>query len=156
MKKVFLTVLAVASLQFVQAQNTQMPSNAKPATAGKTQESTPEQIATRQSNHLQKVLTLTEEQKQKVYAAIVTRATAMQQIRSKNGENHKALQAETKPVREQFIKDVNATLTPDQQKKWEEFRLQQKQKQEARQQGNAPAGGAAPTKLESTDDGMKN
>ncbi|HKC69671.1 MAG TPA: hypothetical protein VKG26_15645 [Bacteroidia bacterium] len=154
MKKIILTALAAAALQFTQAQ----VSNQRPVTESKPQEATPEQLATRQSNHLQKVLTLTEEQKQKVYQAIVARATAMQQVKAKNAGNHKAIQAEAKPIKEQFINNVNATLTPDQQKKWDEFRLQQKQKQEARKNQQAtPADGAtpAPTKLEPGDDGMK-
>jgi protein CpxP len=151
MKKVILTALTIASLQFAQSQ-TQAMSNEQPKI--KTEDPTPEQMAARQSAHLQKVLTLTDDQKQRVYAAIVKRATAMQQLKS-TGE--KPTKTETAPVKEQFIKDVNATLTPEQQKKWEDFRLQQKQNKEARKnQQAAPANGTtAPVKLESTDDGLK-
>jgi uncharacterized protein YpuA (DUF1002 family) len=158
MKKIILTALTVITVQFAQAQG-QEASNAMPAAK---QGITPEQIANRQSAHLQKILTLTDEQKQKVYQAAITRATAMQQIKSKGTENRKELHAEAKPVKEQFVKDVNATLTPEQQKKWEEYRLQQKQRiQERRAQQTPPANGAnsnpaaTPTKLEPSDDGMR-
>ncbi|HTA61282.1 MAG TPA: hypothetical protein VK835_02455 [Bacteroidia bacterium] len=159
MKKIVLTALAIATIQLAQAQ--QAPAQAAaPATTQK-QAPTPEQMAERQSTHLQRVLTLTEEQKQKIYQAMITRNTSMQQIRSKGAENRKELHSEIKPVKEQFVKDVNATLTPEQQQKWEQYRLQQKQKQEERKnQQAAPANGttapAAPTKLESSDDGMRN
>ncbi|HEX7414750.1 MAG TPA: hypothetical protein VF411_11970, partial [Bacteroidia bacterium] len=65
------------------------------------------------------------------------------------------------PVRVQFVKDVNATLTPEQQKKWEQYRLQQKQKIEQRRQqqkasptNTSPASSTTPTKLEPHDDGL--
>ena len=150
MKKIILTALAIASLQFAQAQ-TQATSSTQPTI--KKEAPTPEQIATRQSAHLQKVLTLTDEQKQRVYSAIVKRATSIQQLK---GKSVKPTPAEIAPVKEQAVKDINAVLTPEQQKKWEDFRLQQKQKQEARknQQAN-PNGTSAPTKLEPTDDGLK-
>jgi glucose/arabinose dehydrogenase len=153
MKKIILTALAVATIQLAQAQQAPAPSQATEAPTTK-QTPTPEQAATRQTEHLQKVLTLNNEQKVKVYQASLTRNTAMQQLKIKNAENRKALKAEAKPVKEQFVKDVNATLTPEQQQKWEAYRLEQKQKHEARKNGqNAPA--AAPTKLEPQDDGNR-
>jgi protein CpxP len=129
MKKIILTALAIATLQFAQAQ-TQAMSNAQPAV--KKEAPTPEQIAERQSNRLQKVLTLTDEQKQRVYAAIAKRATTVQQLRSTNASDNNALKASIKPVNDQFIKDVDATLTPEQKKKWDEFRVEEEKKREAR------------------------
>lgn len=126
MKKIILTALAIATLQFAQAQ-TQAMSNAQPAI--KKEAPTPEQIAERQSNRLQKVLTLTDEQKQRVYAAIAKRATTVQQLKK---DNKTTLKASIKPVNEQFVKDVNATLTPEQQKKWDSVRMEEEKKQEAR------------------------
>ena len=127
MKKIILTALAIAALQFAQAQQ-----SAPTAAPTQRQEPTPEQKATRAAAHLQKVLTLTDEQKQKIYQAALTRNTNMQQIKSKGTENRKAMHAEAKPVKEQFVKDVNASLTPEQQQKWEAYRLDQKQKHEQR------------------------
>jgi len=157
MKKIILSVLAIASLQLVQAQQNQAP--VQPAQQN--QGPTPEQVAGRQSTHLQKVLGLSEEQKQKVYQAAFNRSTAMQQLRGKDGGNRRELHADAKPVKQQFVSDVNATLTPEQQQKWEQYRLQQKQKQEQRRQQQIPStngastpNNAAPTKLEPSDDGM--
>jgi len=156
MKKIILSALAIATLQFAQAQQTQQP--AQPTTQH--QAPTPEQKATHDAANLQKVLRLSEEQKQKVYQAALTRTAAMQQIKSKNaGNDHKILRAEAKPVKEQFVKDVNLALTPEQQQKWEAYRLEQKQKREQNKANNAPTGttapAAAPNKLEPQDDGMK-
>jgi hypothetical protein len=158
MKKIILSVFAIAALQLVQAQN--QPA-AAPAAQQRTQPS-PEQVATRQTNHLDKVLTLTEEQKQKIYQAALTRNASMQQLKGANAGNRKQLHAAAAPVKAQYVKDVNATLTPEQQQKWEQYRLEQKQKQEARKgqqtapapNGAAPVNNAAPAKLEPHDDGI--
>jgi hypothetical protein len=159
MKKIILSALAIATLQLVRAQQNQAP--VQPVQQN--QAPTPEQMATRQSTHLQKVLGLSEDQKQKVYQAALTRSTAIQQLRGKDGGNRRELHADAKPVKQQFVSDVNATLTPEQQQKWEQYRLQQKQKQEQRRQqlrtsntGTPPANNATttPTKLEPSDDGL--
>ena len=155
MKKIILSVLAVASLQLVQAQN-------QPAGAPVQQQRTPpspEQMANRQAKHLQKVLMLTDDQQQKVYQASLTRSNAMQQLKA-NGDKKSP---EAKAVRTQYVNDVNAILTPEQQQKWEQYRLQQKQRHEARKNqqqvapatnGTTPANNAPPVKLEPHDDGM--
>ena len=157
MKKIILSAFAIATLQFAQAQQTQTAPTG-PATPH--QAPTPEQKATRDAAHLQKVLTLTDEQKQKVYQAALTRTNAMQQLKAQQaGGPKKALHAQSKPIKEQFVKEVNTALTPEQQQKWEAYRLEQKQKHEQRKTQAAPAGtiapAAAPTKLEPQDDGMK-
>jgi len=137
MKKIILvSALALATLQFAQAQQ------AKPATTGPAtphQAATPEQKAMRDAARLQKVLNLTDEQKQKVYQAALTRTSSMQQIKNKQAENRKALHAEAKPIKDQFVKDVNMALTPEQQQKWEAYRAEQKQKHDQNKAKNAPA-----------------
>jgi len=160
MKKVILTALVVATMQLAKAQETPALAAAPVPTHPQRQAPTPEQVANRQATHLQKVLTLTDEQKQKVYQAVVARTTAMQQIKN---NNRKEIHAEAKPVKEKFVTDVNATLTPEQQQKWEQYRLQQKQRMEDRKNNQAaPANGtnvapaATPVKLEPSDDGMRN
>ena len=118
MKKIILTALAVATIQLAQAQQAPAPSQATETPTTK-QTPTPEQAATRQTEHLQKVLTLNNEQKVKVYQASLTRNTAMQQLKIKNVENRKALKAEAKPVKEQFVKETSTStisLITEQQK----------------------------------------
>ena len=169
MKKNIFTALAIASLQFAVAQQNQASATAvsdknqaPAAVTEKKQAPSAEKIAGRQADELQRVLTLSAEQKQKVYQAALTRSTAMQQLKSKELQNRKMLRAEAKPVKEQFVKDVNANLTPEQQKKWEAYRLEQKQKMEARRaqrkgtgNGTETNGSGTPVKLESQDDGIK-
>ena len=157
MKKIILSILAVATLQLVQAQQDQTITQP----AAQRQDPTPEQTATRQSTHLQKVLGLSDDQKQKVYQAALTRSSALQQLRSQDASNKKVLHADAKPVREQFVKEVNSTLTPEQQQKWEQYRIQQKQRKEQHKQqtnsstnGTNPPSSAPPTKLEPQDDGI--
>jgi Spy/CpxP family protein refolding chaperone len=167
MKKLIATVLAFGALNLMQAQQatTPAPAQQQPGPGGPKNRPTPEQIATRHSNHLQKTLGLTDDQKQKTYQAILTRTTAMQQIRAKYGPDgdKKAMHAEIKPVREQFVQTMDGILTPDQKTKWTEERQKVKENRMKRRQENGGNNGAAPAsgtepgkvqKLNSDDDGI--
>jgi hypothetical protein len=156
MKKIITLLFATSLFSLGQAQeanpapaNNQMP---KP---------TPEQIATRQSTHLQKRLGLTDEQKQKTYQAVLTRTAALQAIHEKYGENgdKKAMRKEAKPIRQQYVQTMTGILTPEQKTKWDEQRLKTKEAHmKHRQQENAPPppkeGSSDPKKLMDDDDGI--
>jgi len=158
MKKIIATILTLSALNLVQAQEqtTTVTSN-QPVQQGRP---TPEQMATRQSMHLQKMLTLTEDQKQKTYQAMLTRTSAIQAVRTKYGPNgdKKAMQAEVKPIKEQFVQTMNGILTPEQKTKWEENRLKMKEgraKNNLGKEGPSNGGGnGAPQKLMNDDDGI--
>ncbi len=156
MKKITATILILSALNFAQAQQ----QTTEPATsqAAKRTKPTPEQMATRQSMRLQKMLGLAEDQKQKTYQALLTRTSAIQTLRTKyelNGDK-KAMRAEVKPIKEQFMQTMNGILTPEQKTKWEEQRLKMKEHRANKQQPNqAPNGGGGngtPQKLMNADE----
>ena len=158
MKKTFVLILAISACSFAQAQQAQTA----PASTQQQTKPSPEMMATRHSNHLQKTLGLTEDQKQKVYTAILTRNNAVQTIRAKYGQNgdKKAMHSELKPAKEQFIQTMDGILTPDQKTKWDEYRLKMKENRgkNYNSSGNLPPanGNGAPQKLTNEDDGIDN
>ena len=160
MKKIIATVCMLSALNFVQAQDQPATKTNNPP-PGKQGRPTPEQVATRQSMHLQKMLTLTEDQKQKTYQAVLTRTSAMQAVQAKYGPDadRKAMHKEIKPIKEQFVQTMNGILTPEQKTKWEAQR--QKMKENRAKNGGGkdgpppPTGGNSdPKKLTGDDDGI--
>ena len=160
MKKLIATVLTLGALHFVQAQEAGAPG--APNQMEKAKRATPEQIATRNSMHLQKMLGLTEDQKQKTYQAVLTRTTALQAIRAKYGPegDKKAMHQEAKPVKEQFVQTMDGILTPEQKTKWEQHRLKMKMRREHNKEMKGdkkpmpPKANEEPQKLMKDDDGI--
>jgi hypothetical protein len=158
MKKIIATILTLGALNIAQAQEqTTAPAVNQPAKPAN--KPTPEQIATRQSMHLQKMLGLSDDQKQKTYQAVLTRASAIQTIRAKYGPegDKKAMHTEVKPVKEQFVQTMNGILTPEQKIKWEEYRLKMKEnrtKNKSVKEGPPAGGNGDPKKLRGDDDGI--
>jgi len=161
MKKILATILTLSVMNLVQAQEQPATKTGNPPPE-KGPKPSPEQAATRQSNHLQKMLSLTEDQKQKTYQAVLTRTTAMQSVRAKYGPDadKKAMHKEVKPIKEQFVQTMNSILTPEQKTKWEAHRLKMKEsraKNRAGKDGPPPppeGGNADPKKLMNDDDGI--
>ena len=160
MKKIIASVFALSLLSFANAQD-QSAKTSNPPLPGKVMKATPEQIATRQSMHLQKMLGLSEDQKQKTYQAVLTRTSAVQAVHAKYGPDgdKKAMHGEVKPIKEQFVQTMNGVLTPEQKTKWEEHRLKFKQRRMQNKEGKQgpppPAGANAdPKKLMGDDDGI--
>ena len=157
MKKIIATILTLSTLSLAQAQQTATATATnQPVKSGRP---TPEQMATRQSMHLQKMLGLTEDQKQKTYQAVLTRTSAIQTIRTKYSPDgdKKAMHAEVKPIKEQFVQTMNGILTPEQKTKWEETRLKMKEnraKNNPNKESPPTGGNGAPQKLMSDDDGI--
>ena len=162
MKKIIALLLATGTLSLANAQEAQTaPAPQNPQSQPQVSKPSPEMIATRNSMHLQKMLGLTEDQKQKTYQAILTRTTTLQSIHAKYGPNgdKKAMHAEAKPVKEQYVQTMNGILTPEQKVKWDENRLKMKErhmKNASPKNDPAPAtgGNGAPQKLMNDDDGI--
>jgi periplasmic protein CpxP/Spy len=159
MKKIIATILTLGALHAAQAQQTQ---SAPPPAGVQPTKPSPEQVASRNSTHLQKALGLNDDQKQKVYQAILTRTTSVQAIHAKYGAtpDKKAMHAEAKPVREQFVQTMDGILTPEQKTKWDEQRMKVKEhrmKNRGANQGPpSPLGGnGSPQKLTGDDDGIE-
>ncbi len=158
MKKIIVTILTLSALNLAHAQTqTTAPATKQPSFANKP---TPEQVAMRNSMHLQKMLELTDDQKQKVHQAILTRGNTLKKIHEKYGADgdKKAMHKEAKPIRTQFVQTMNSILTPAQKTKWEEHRLKIKQHRQQKHNETTPAsetgGNGAPQKLTGDDDGI--
>ncbi|MGZ3863213.1 MAG: hypothetical protein ACXVPN_12400 [Bacteroidia bacterium] len=131
MKKILVTILTLGALHIAHAQETKttaapvpvpVPSKPRPP-------KNPEEMAKRQTEHLQKTLGLSDDQKQKVYAATLARATSEKSIREKyaNNPDKKAMHGEMKPVNEQFKQTMNSILSDEQKVKWEQERTKRKE-----------------------------
>ncbi|HXC05603.1 MAG TPA: hypothetical protein VNZ86_12665 [Bacteroidia bacterium] len=92
---------------------------------------TPEQRATGVSNRLTKDLSLTDDQKKKVYDAALTRAQKMDQARSQPGADRTQMRAQVKSANDAFESSLKIILTPDQFTKW-------KADNDSRKQNNQP------------------
>lgn len=90
---------------------------------------TAEQIATRESERMQKTLGLSDEQKKQVYKAALSHANSVKIVRSKyqNNPDKMALRAELKPINQQYKESINSILTDEQKAKWEQERLKRKE-----------------------------
>ncbi len=157
MKKIIATILTISAFNLVLAQEQEKTTSPATSQPTKVNKPTPEQMATRHSMSLQKVLGLAEDQKQKTYQAILVRTSAIQTIRTKydaSGDK-KAMRAEAKPVKEKFVQTMTGILTPEQKTKWEEHRLKMKQNFMKKDNVSTPAtGNGTPAKLMSDDDGI--
>ncbi|MGZ3866556.1 MAG: hypothetical protein ACXVNR_09225, partial [Bacteroidia bacterium] len=115
MKKILASILTLGLLHLAQAQETQTnvaPTPVPVPTSKPRPPKNPEQMAKRQTEHLQKTLGLSEDQKQKVYTATLARANSEKSIRDKYASNpdKKAMHREMKPVNEQFKQTMNSIL----------------------------------------------
>ncbi|MDB5257309.1 MAG: hypothetical protein JWM14_2004 [Chitinophagaceae bacterium] len=103
---------------------------------------TPEQRAQKQTDHLQKKLGLTEEQKTKVYDLNLSRITKMKATRdkNKNSTDKQAAKADYQKIKTDFDSGLKALLTDDQQKIWAQLKADAKAKRDAhhQQKGNKP------------------
>ncbi|CAN5348108.1 hypothetical protein BH09BAC5_BH09BAC5_28970 [soil metagenome] len=80
----------------------------------------PEERATMMTDHLEKELTLTKEQKPVVHSLVLTKEQKMEELRnSKSTKDSTAMKAERKKIMDEFQDGMKKTLTPDQFTKWE-------------------------------------
>lgn len=95
---------------------------------------TPEQRATDQSNHLEKDLGLSPDQKSKVYSLVLSREQKMEKLRGQQNKDTAAVRAEKKKIRDEFDAGMKTTLSPEQYQKWETMK-----KQHPRPEGPPPS-----------------
>lgn len=127
MKKVILAAAALFVLSttvFAQEAQPTKKQNGKGAAHPKKeqgmQKQTPEQRAQKSVDQLDKAVTLTAEQKPKIYELALTRAKSVDAIREKykgQKEMHKEMGAEIQEVRKTFRKEAKGVLTPEQLEK---------------------------------------
>jgi Spy/CpxP family protein refolding chaperone len=90
--------------------------------AQKGQQKTPEERAQKSTEMMEKNLSLTADQKTKIYAASLERMKAMEVLRTAAGEGNKPDQEQMKAISQKFNKVVKETLTAEQNAKMEEER----------------------------------
>jgi hypothetical protein len=115
----------------------------------------PEDRAKRSSDRLEKKLSLSAEQKTKVYDFALIRVQKAGALKADTTKDKKAKGADMKTIRDEFVSNVNTILTPEQKTKWEQMRAEAKaRRQEKRKEGGntkSPAVEEAEDDLESED-----
>lgn len=88
------------------------------------QQKSPEVRATKSTEMMEKNLSLTPDQKTKIYDATLERIKAVDALREAAGEGNKPDPEQMKAVNKKFNDVLQATLTDDQKAKWKELRAQ--------------------------------
>lgn len=132
MKKVMLIAACLLSLTAANAQ--EKPSGGK-RSMKEIQHQTPEQRAQKDVDRLNSEISLTAEQKTKIYDLSLNKAKQTDEARSKQtpGEDRAALEKTLKTVKQDYRKAVQAVLTPEQLEKLKAIRDQK------HSQGTKPA-----------------
>ncbi len=91
-------------------------------------EKTPEEMASKRAEKLKTELSLSDDQKAKVQAALLERITKVKEIKAKYPNDKKAANKEIKPVLLKFRENMKSTLTAEQYTKWEESKKNAKAK----------------------------
>lgn len=116
MKKIMFTLLALLITA---------AGYAKDSTAHK---KTPEQVATKKADKLKKELGLSDDQRTKVYNAILERQTKVAEVKKLHTADKKSAREAIKPLNEACDTAIKNALTPEQQTKWEQMKKDQKAK----------------------------
>jgi len=114
MKKVILIAACLLSLTTVNAQ--QAASGERKTAHKEAKNATPEQRAQKHVDGLAAEITLTEDQKPKIYDLALAKVKKADEIRAKykTAENKEGKEAEMKALKKEFHKNVKAVLTPEQ------------------------------------------
>jgi hypothetical protein len=102
-----------------------------------------EERATAHTNHLEKKLGLSAEQKTQVYEINLATAKKNDEIRAKRqagGADNKALSVERKENEKNRVAKIEALLTADQKTKWEAWKAAKKARVEARKMNKGKGG----------------
>jgi periplasmic protein CpxP/Spy len=136
MKKLFVITTTVAiSLNTMYAQDPSKMKDKAKKEMHQHKGQTPEQRAQHQADRMEKLLSLSAEQKQKVYASALKKNNTVQAAKEehKNDADKKAkLGPKIKAARETYETEVNSTLTAEQKTKWKAHREEMKEKHKAK------------------------
>lgn len=88
---------------------------------------TPEEVATKRADKLKTELTLSDEQRSKVYTILLDNTTKVRAVKEKYPNDKKAAKAEIKPLRETCDASIKSVLTPEQVTKWEQLKKEKKE-----------------------------
>ena len=115
MKKLILISTFLFSGMVINAQNASV---AKPASGAKEKPADAETRATKQTNELDKIVTLSPEQKTKALAINLDKNKLVDAARAKAGEDKNTFETERKKINIDRRKEIGALLTPAQIDLW--------------------------------------
>jgi len=151
MKKIVFTLVCLSGLSFASfaqqpnqtGTNTQgQHNNQGGGHSGQGQKQTAAQKAEKLTQYMTTSLNLTTDQQSKVSALNLSKATQIDNIRTKYKDNMEAAKPELKVVKTDYNTSLNAILTPEQQTKWEALKKQKKEElQQNKTAGAKPAEG---------------
>ena len=93
---------------------------------------TPEEAANKRADKLKTELGLSDDQRAKVYAAILDRVTKVRAIKAKYPSDKKAARKEIKPINDAFDTTIKSILTAEQVTKWEALKAKGKEKRKGK------------------------
>jgi Spy/CpxP family protein refolding chaperone len=125
MKKVILIAACLLSLTTVNAQEPVTGQRKAPKEA---KNATPEQRAQKHVDGLAAEITLTEDQKPKIYELALAKVKKADEIKAKykTAENKEGREAELKATKKEFHQNVKAVLTPEQIEKLQAIQKEKK------------------------------
>jgi Spy/CpxP family protein refolding chaperone len=125
MKKVILIAACLLSLTTVNAQKS---ANGERTAHKEAKNATPEQRAQKHVDGLASEITLTEDQKPKIYELALAKVKKADEIRAKykTAENKEGKEAEMKALKKEFHTNVKAVLTPEQIEKLKAIQKEKK------------------------------
>lgn len=126
MKRLFLT-LAIAAIGFTGSYAQDAPKD----------KMTPAQKAEKSTAKLQKELSLSADQKKKIYAIELDKATKGEEWHKKNKDAKKAQKAQHDAVKKSTDDQINKVLTPDQQKKLSTIHTEKKEKKDKKEKNKS-------------------
>ncbi len=154
MKKLILIGATIIAINSVYAQaDAKKVQGSKQENKGQNKQ-TPEQRAQRSVDHLDKVVTLTPDQKTKVYDLALTRAKKTDEIRTKykgKKEQHENAKSEIKANHKEYREAVKAILTSEQMIKVKEKARENKGKGKGKGENPVEAAPATPSDNEVND-----
>lgn len=103
----------------------------------------PEKMVERRMEHLKKALTLTDDQVGKIRPILENTAKEIKKIRDEKKGDRKAVMEAVRTQMKSADESINATLTPEQQKKFASMRESQKEKMKERMQERRAEGKAS-------------
>lgn len=134
MKKLIITSTLFFAIIAMNAQYAFCQETAKKQSTEKTefQLGDPVMRANKQTEYLAESLTLTADQKEKIYAINLEKNKLVDAAKAAAGDNKEAFAKERKRINSERDRAVNALLTPEQQAEWQKAKQENRQKKTAK------------------------
>ena len=131
-KNIIFTLLlsALIGIGYSQAQSNGATKKSDKTENKTAQKLTPEQKSQKNSERLEKKLSLTADQKTKVYGFTLTRIQKTGEIKASENKDKKSKGDAFKSVRDEYDSNINSVLTAEQKTKWVQLKAEAKARKE--------------------------